>query len=469
MVAACRAWTIACVLSSVGGAGAARLRLGRATTEAQGLKKDFKLKMVNFQNVQYFGDFTVGGQSLPVIYDTGSFEIIVLSTLCKKCAQGPAMYNPKLSKTLKDDHLVAQHVFGSGPVTSQKGQELCQVGLGGSPLRAQQMPFWQVLDHDIDVWDKHSQFSGIVGLGHSAHTPQMDGQNATKALPQDVVLLERLGVNAFSICLERASGTPPGWLTMGPTVEEVGISPAHRHVPVIGEIHWGVQMTSLKAGGREHFDACNPSCAAIIDSGTSLIAAPSSALKALMPVFDLIKKDCSNLDQLPDITFYLGNEKFELPPAIYVLQLSHYVDKKQNIWDGLFKPPELELVTECIPGFMQMDKRAPQYGPVWILGMPFLRYYHTTFQRKPKSVHIAYADAQCEPTKKPPSIFHQSGSFGNISSHLATVGTFAKTAAEAGVGAQATRVSLPKGTSLDHPVVRVPPWALDNSREEIDL
>lgn len=439
------------------------------------MTSDYKMELKNFQNVQYFGKFTVGGQELPVIYDTGSFEIIVLSTLCTNCEKGPAMYNPKLSMTFAEgDRLVAQHVFGSGPVTSQKGLETCQVGASSSPLKATSMPFWQVLDHDIDVWDKYSEFSGIVGLGHSAHTPEMQGQNHTgEALPQDDVLLERLGINAFSICLERGTGTPSGWLTAGPSVEHAGQSSIYRHVPVVGQIHWGVQMTSLQAGGLEATDACSPSCAAIIDSGTSLIAAPGAAFHALAPVFEMIKKDCSNLDDLPDITFNLGPERFVLPPAIYVLQLTFYSEKPQSVWEAMFKPPELVEHTECVPGFMQMDKLTANYGPVWILGMPFLRYYHTTFQRDPKTVHIAFADASCQPTASAPSIFTrlpgQSHLGSTNTSQLTKVGNFAGAASKAGTASQVARVQLPKGAGLHHPVVRMPPWALDKTRSVIDF
>lgn len=46
---------------------------------------DVRLRLNNYKNIQYIGTFTVGGQELPVIYDTGSFEIIVLSDLCKDC------------------------------------------------------------------------------------------------------------------------------------------------------------------------------------------------------------------------------------------------------------------------------------------------------------------------------------------------------------------------------------------------
>jgi len=428
------------------------------------------MKLRNFQNVQYFGTFTAGDQELPVIYDTGSFDVILLSTLCTNCAQGPAMYDQKKSMTFDNgDGVMAQHVFGSGPVLSKRGMETCHVGPVSSPMVATGMPFWQVVDHEIDVWDKYSEFSGIVGLGHSAHTPEMAGNTTSQAVPERV-LLERLGVDTFSICLERSTGAAPGWISFGPQVDSFRQSTAFRHIEVVGQIHWAVVMTQLTAGGLETgYDPCSPSCAAIIDSGTSLIAAPPAVLSRLAPVFDKISKDCSNLGDLPDITFHLGTELIILPPAIYVMQVTHYVEKPQTVWEAMVEPPELVPVTECVPAFMPMDKMTGQHGPVWILGMPFLRYYYTVFERKPKAIHIAYADPGCVPTTTAPTIF----GLGDMSqAHVAM-----PVAVAAGANASSTKVgvraaaasSLPRFSPGHSPGIRLPAWAREGAPREIQL
>merc|ERR1719428_699290 len=101
---------------------------------------------------------------------------------------------------------------------------------------------------------------------------------------------------------------------LGPSAENARYNSKFRHVPVVGDIHWAVLMTRLGAGGQESHDACNPSCAAIVDSGTSLIAAPTPALQALNPILSKIDPECKNLDTLPDVTFLLGRETFTLQP-----------------------------------------------------------------------------------------------------------------------------------------------------------
>jgi len=352
------------------------------------------------------GELTVGGQSLPVVYDTGSFEVIVMSDLCTSCEVGGPIYSSSQSASFHEGTgLVATHVFGSGPVTSKKGEETVIIGDTHSPLVANNMPFWQVMEHEVDVWDKHSKFSGIVGMGHSAHAPNMDDQTAKdKVWAEDKSLLEMVGVTAFSVCLERSPGTPPGWLVLGPTPEGAQHDTRFVHVPVVGEIHWGVQMTMLAADGQEAYNACHPSCGAIVDSGTSLIAAPREAMEALAPVFNQIDPDCGSLDHLPDITFILGDGQISIPPAIYVIRVTGYVQESQDIVDSLFGPPKMKAVTQCVPAFMEINMNT-KWGPVWILGMPFMRYYYTVFQRDPKSLHVAFATAQCRPSASPASIY----------------------------------------------------------------
>jgi len=451
------------LLPNVMGARLRRGRLDRNTSTAkQEQVYEYKLHLRNYQNVQYFGEFTVGGQTLPVVYDTGSFEVIVLSTLCTDCEVGSPIYDSKQSSTFHEgDGAVVEHVFGSGPVLSRRGLDVCQVGPTSSPLISTMMPFWQVMDHDIAVWDRYSQFSGIIGLGHSPRAPAMlqnsDQKNSSGRLltarNDNYVLLERLGVTSFSICLERGQGTPPGWLKMGSLVESAGESSIFKHVAVIGQVHWGVAMTQLRAGGLERTNPCSPACAAIVDSGTSLIAAPPSAMDALAPLFNSIKKDCSNLAELPDIEFNLGGVMFDLPPQIYVMQLTHFVEKPQAVWERMYSPPELIAVTECVPSFMSIDMQTENSGPLWILGMPFLRYYHTVFQRSPKVMHIAYADPNCEPTAYKPSIFV------NMSAGLN--GSAPRT------GSGVAHATLPRAEKGGEPGIRLPSWAKNGAKIEL--
>jgi len=378
-------------VSSMTIAGHHVISAGNGTSAMVGLATPtYKLKLNNYMNVQYYGDFTVGGQTIPAIYDTGSFEVIVLSELCTSCKATVPIYNAELSSSFQPgERLVQKHQFGSGPVLSKKGLETIRAGPSSSPLLATDQPFWQVIDHNIDVWNEKAKFAAIIGLGHTDHVPQMSEK---KDPEPDLVMLEKMGVQEFAICLEKTNGSP-GWMITGPRISQLTASHAFTGMNVVGHMHWGVKMTKVGPGG---WDPCEPSCGAIIDSGTSLIAASSEALSSLGGLIAQIKEDCSNLHELPDLTFELDGHSFALPPSAYVLKVEHPVDNSSSIWDVLFGGPKVSLETSCVPGFMQIDQET-QFGPMWILGMPFLRHFYTIFDRPHKMMYAAMADASCEP------------------------------------------------------------------------
>jgi len=336
----------------------------------------YKQKLDNFQNAQYYGDLTIGGQKIKGIFDTGSFELLVLSSRCTSCRRHP--YNYTLSKTYVNNGTLAQHVFGSGPVISMQAYEHVQVG----GMETDRQVFWEIVEHDIQVLE-FAKFSAIVGIGH--------GYAPTS---REKTLVMNYDVNEFSVCLENKD-MGPGWLFWGPSMSSEKEKKLAVSIPVVGENHWGVKMADVTIGD-ENLLCAGGGCGAIVDSGTSLIAAPGSHLDALTPLLNTIKEDCSNLHELPMLYLTMGDHRFALPPKAYVMRITGAVLEADNVWDVLFFKPKIRKINMCLPGFMQLDKIS-DYGPVWILGMPFLRYYYTTFDRTTKQLHIARASKTCEP------------------------------------------------------------------------
>lgn len=341
----------------------------------------YKQQLDNFQNAQYYGDMTIGEQKIKGIFDTGSFELLVLSSRCTSCRRHP--YNYTMSKTYVNNGTLAQHVFGSGPVISMQAYEHVQVG----PMEANKQVFWEIVEHDIQVLE-FAKFSAIVGIGH--------GFAPTS---REKTLVMNYDVKEFSVCLENKD-MAPGWLFWGPSMTQEKRKELMVNVPVVGENHWGVKMSDVTIGDKKLL--CEGGgCGAIVDSGTSLIAAPGSHLEALTPLLDKIKEDCSNLHELPMLYLTMGDHTFALPPKAYVMRITGAVLEADNVWDVLFFKPKIKKIDICLPGFMQLDKIS-DYGPVWILGMPFLRYYYTTFDRTNKQLHFARASKTCDPLKYEP-------------------------------------------------------------------
>jgi len=420
---------------------------------------DHVVPLSNFNNVQYSGIFSLGGQSLPVVYDTGSFEILVLSTLCTSCAEGLAKYDSSRSTTfVSAGGLQAEHVFGSGPVQSQKGYEDVYVGDGNSPYSVAHMPFWEITDHDIAVWDENAHFSGIVGLCHPNSVPMHFAPDVPNQAP-DTTLMQASYVDAFSFCLARYGQNSSGYFSMGPSMSTLPYTtPGFASMPVVGKVHWGVLMTSVSVPGINVANPCSPSCGAIIDSGTSLIAAPPSASGLISALKDMIKPDCSNIDSLPVLHLNVGGVPIELPPRAYVIKASMLGLRipldPAGTWDFIWNGPTTTIVEQCTVAFMTIDKGS-QFGPVWILGMPFMRYYYTVFERSTKKIHVSKTSPYCEVPYNGPHVLLNTSGVQGVSSHVAVDAA----------RAQYTQADfLP--TWVDLKAARLPRWATENGTKD---
>lgn len=331
-------------------------------------------RLSNFQNTQYYGEITVGQQVLHGIFDTGSFELLVLSARCESC--GRVAYNHTLSNTYTTapGNNIKEFHFGSGPTLTAKGFEKVVMG----PYTIQSMPIWEIIDHEIPVLEV-SQLDAIVGIGPGEEDREVPS------------LMEEFGISRYSVCLEQADQAP-GWFIWND--EDPALRTGFFEVPVVGKVHWGVHLTNARIGDQV-FGCDGQGCGAVLDSGTSLIAAPHESLLHLASALDTLNPDCSNMAAMPSLFFELGGKTVELPPQAYIARMVGVIPP--SIWDVLSFKPESQVVMQCVPLLMDLDSMMTEHGPLWIVGMPFFRYYYTTFSFDTRQVHLAHASAACEP------------------------------------------------------------------------
>jgi len=135
--------------------------------------------------------------------------------------------------------------------------------------------------------------------------------------------------------------------------------------------YWLVSASDIKVGG-ESIKACNflTGCYMVVDTGTSVLAGPTSAVNKLIEPIGNVSADCSNINSLPTLTVSMGGKDFDLGPEFYVL--------RQTDSNG---------AVQCVLGIEGVDAGVP----IWILGDPFLRKYYTSWDKDQDRVGFALA------------------------------------------------------------------------------
>lgn len=143
-------------------------------------------------------------------------------------------------------------------------------------------------------------------------------------------------------------------------------------IPLRRKAYWEVEFDAITLGDNK---AELENTGVILDTGTSLIALPSTLAELLNKEIGATKGftgqysvDCATVDSLPDLTFTLSGHDFTIGPHDYIL----------------------ELQGSCISSFMGMDFPEP-VGPLAILGDSFLRKWYSVYDLGNNSVGLAKA------------------------------------------------------------------------------
>mmetsp|Transcript_53966 Transcript_53966/g.150071 ORF Transcript_53966/g.150071 Transcript_53966/m.150071 type:complete len:540 (-) Transcript_53966:72-1691(-) len=411
----------------------------------------------NLGDVQYTANIYVGEQKLKAIVDTGSFELLVFGQNCTMCGSPRKLYDHTKGSGYSSSGFTQQHNFGSGTTDSVEARDT--VVVDGLRIKAQK--FWEVVDADMPILDEDS-FQAILGVGpprsalkfakHEAqevhkqyHDYIKTGQTVTEQVRNvvkhydDAVVhakngtsvAENLDLASVSICLGQKSNSK-GYFTWDDhaiqTTPEKFV-----HVNVVGEYYWSASIGSVEfenasmqhTHGRpmqaDNLIGCaDANCSAIIDTGTSLLVAPSDFVHSVYTLVDSWAQDggtCDDLSKLPDLHFTLNGVPLSLPAESYVGQIEGDVhDEVAKFMPMLFRQTRGlgDLKSSCQPLIMTMDA-VSQFGPMWILGMPFFRKYYTSFEfrrlkgaRFPDAARMAFAvaDEKCKPGMRPPNTAH---------------------------------------------------------------
>lgn len=335
------------------------------------LQLDSSISLKNFANTQFVGEVGIGSppQWLDVIFDTGSSNFFINSKLCDSasCLSRPSYDNDK-SFTFEKVGFLLEVQFGTGLITGVISEDI--VSIAGVELTHQR--FAEVTDEEGDVF-YDAKFNGILGLA-------FDSMAAFGTVPifDNIIQEHQLNWNVFSFFYS-LDASEDSEITLG-DINPSKFTGEITWVPIIKDLmnYWLIEVDDILLGHKS-LNFCPHKCKAAIDTGTTLLSAPSKNLDTL---FDELTEDCKHFKKYPDLVFVIQGKKFAISPENYILTNN----------DETFDDPgrHSDEFLECSLGFMAIDVPEPN-GPLWVLGDIFLSTYYSVFDRDNLAIGLAKA------------------------------------------------------------------------------
>jgi hypothetical protein len=260
--------------------------------------------------------------------------------------------------------------FAMGEATGQFVRD--RVCLGADKTFCATADFVETIEESDDPFGG-AEWDGILGLGQAvSDAPEFNifGVLASNSTPA-------MHLPVFSVYLGKQI-EDEAEITFGDVREERMAGPL-TWVPVSVEGYWQFQFSDLTVDGKP-MGLCKKygqrQCQGVLDTGSSLMMGPDSDLVPLLQALQFpkdTKRDCTKSEVFPKLGFVIANKTFEMEP-------DDYMDRSQLKKDG----PE-----SCWAHLMPV--RDTGRGPIFVLGMPFMRVFYTVYDVKAKKIGIALA------------------------------------------------------------------------------
>nr|BAB20970.1 aspartic proteinase 2 [Nepenthes alata] len=229
------------------------------------------ISLKNYMDAQYFGEIGIGSppQKFTVIFDTGSSNLWVPSAKCYfsiACYLHPKYKSFKSSTYAKNGKSAAIH-YGTGAISGFFSQDHVKMG----DLVVENQDFIEATK-EPSITFVAAKFDGILGLGFQEIS-------VGDAVPAWYNMIDQGLVNepVFSFWLNRKSEEEEGGEIVFGGVDPNHYKGEHTYVPVTRKGYWQFDMDDVLVGG-ETTGYCSGGCSAIADSGTSLLAGPTTII-----------------------------------------------------------------------------------------------------------------------------------------------------------------------------------------------
>ncbi|KAL3850888.1 hypothetical protein ACJIZ3_012770 [Penstemon smallii] len=229
------------------------------------------VELKNYMDAQYFGEIGVGTppQNFTVIFDTGSSNLWVPSAKCyfSVPCYFHSKYKASLSSTYKKNGKSAAIKYGTGAISGFFSEDNVKIG----DLIVKDQEFIEAT-REPSVTFLVAKFDGILGLGFK----EISVGNATPVW-YNMVKQGLVKEPVFSFWLNRNLQEEEGGEIVFGGVDPKHYKGQHTYVPVSQKGYWQFDMGDVLIDGKES-GYCSGGCSAIADSGTSVLAGPTTVV-----------------------------------------------------------------------------------------------------------------------------------------------------------------------------------------------
>ncbi|ETL80098.1 hypothetical protein L917_19400 [Phytophthora nicotianae] len=343
--------------------------------------------MENYQGTIYFADIVVDGTTFVVQVDTGSSDLWIScyylsgSTCESTC--------PSDAETIS---------YGSGDVCVE-GQS-ADIKFGNIAVSNYVVGVAQgsTVNPSSSTSLLAGDAQGLFGLAYSslATLPSPGGQFIDY-------------VTSFSMYLTQEDNSDGSFLLLNGVddalISSNGLVPYTVNLKSSTPTHWTIGMTAMQIGNNTAVFPCSTassgSCDSIVDSGTSLLAMPSSVYSDFVSTYlsscQLYQSGsqiymCSSDIDLPRLALTFGNVTFYLEKEDYIINLG-----------GNMVVVEVQATSSS----------SGSYANTWIIGETFLKVFYTSYNVNESVTFYCVENSTCTPGSQAVSLPASSDSSGD--------------------------------------------------------
>ncbi|KAG4945933.1 hypothetical protein JHK82_041983 [Glycine max] len=245
----------------------------------------------NYLDAQYYGEIAIGTppQKFTVIFDTGSSNLWVPSSKCyfSVACFMHARYRSSQSSTYRENGTSAAIQYGTGAISGFFSNDDVKVG----DIVVKDQEFIEAT-REPGVTFVAAKFDGILGLGFQEIS-------VGYAVPVWYTMVEQGLVKdpVFSFWLNRKPEEENGGELVFGGADPAHYKGKHTYVPVTRKGYWQFDMGDVLISGKPT-GYCTNDCSAIADSGTSLLAGPTTVITMINQAIGaagVVSKECRSV------------------------------------------------------------------------------------------------------------------------------------------------------------------------------